>query len=262
MQFRLLKGCITANNKYFSKFHFVMKKFRLFVRDIIFPISVIIILGLVMTILLYYIVDRAIGYHILTESNSEKKLEGFVKIIGISISITGFASLIITIIQSRKSEKQTIQESTISLYKEFRSENFKLKRSRAWKVLTKWFDEVGYKESLLSYHLGNPEEVNQDFNEDINAIHGMLEFYMIISVYSENEESLKALNYFYYGWWRHFLYDYSICVESHRVINPIVSKYAKSYLYDVSYSSHLIKLDKLCGLSHIPKNTKIHNDGN
>ena len=239
-----------------------MRKTRILIRDVILPISLIVLLGLFMTIMLYFIVDRAVGYHLLNESNSEKKLEGFVKIIGVSISITGFASLIITIIQFRKHQKQTIQESTISLYKEFRGIEFKDTRARAWRAATKWYDEAEYKASLSEYGIGEKTVTNIEYDKDLKAIYSILEFYMIISVYNEGEEALKALNFFYYGWWRHFLYDFSLVMEESRSVNPLIHKLAKNYLVDVSYTSHLRKLDKLCGLSKIPITVKIHRNGN
>jgi Tfp pilus assembly protein PilV len=65
--------------------------------------------------------------------------------LGVAISVTGFVSIIITIIQSRQSIQQDIQQSSVDLFKELRSEKFIDARRRAWIVKEKWYGELGYK---------------------------------------------------------------------------------------------------------------------
>lgn len=203
-----------------------------------------------------------VGYDIFKEPDKDKRLDGLIKILGTSISITGFVSIIVTIIQSRKTIQKDLQQSTIDLFKEFRSEKFKNTRDRVWGLMNNWMQTEGFKQKFIDYNFKQDnKKVEEELDKDIKALYDMLEFYLILSVYEGNENVLKALRYFYYGWYRHFLYDIAKEIESNRQVNPLLSSYKTSYLSDLSYVSNLERLDRLCGLDKIPKNTIIHFDG-
>ncbi|RYE13480.1 MAG: hypothetical protein EOP45_21125 [Sphingobacteriaceae bacterium] len=103
--------------------------------------------------------------------------------------------------------------------------------------------------------------INENLDEDIKVVYQLLEFYLLVSVYEGNQNVLKALRYFYYGWWRHFLYDFAFEIESVTKTNEILKNGHTDYLQDISYIATLQRLDKLCGLENVPKDIVMHFDG-
>jgi|GEM_PF-7077815 len=203
-----------------------------------------------------------IDYDVLIEPDKEKKLDALIKIIGISISITGFLSIIVTIIQTKKSVQRDIQQTTLHLFKEFNNDLFRDKRSRGWEVMDKWYSEESYKQRFLEYNLGETiTSKDEELGKDIRAIYTILEFYLVVSVNGTNKDLLKAVRYFYYGWWRHFLYDIGAELEKLRKVDNELLRSESDYLKSISYIEHLNKLDKLCGLENIPTATKLHLNG-
>lgn len=92
-------------------------------------------------------------------------------------------------------------------------------------------------------------------------VYELLEFYLIASSLENHESILKSLRYFYYGWWRHFLYDVGGEIESRRGIHEDVKKNNSDYLDNISYVKNLERLDMLCGLENLPKDISIHANG-
>lgn len=231
-------------------------------QDLVYPFILIVLLGILFSIIIYFVTNTIIEYDVLVEPDKDKKLDALIKIIGISISITGFLSIIVTIIQTKKSVQRDIQQTTIHLFKEFNSDSFRDKRTRGWEVMEKWYSEDGYKKRFLEYNLGETITTkDEELGKDIRAIYTLLEFYLVVSVNGTNKDLLKAVRYFYYGWWRHFLYDIGEELENLRKVDNILLRRDNDYLKSISYIEHLNKLDKLCGLENIPTETKLHLNG-
>ncbi|WP_299436655.1 hypothetical protein, partial [uncultured Maribacter sp.] len=230
--------------------------------ELIYPFILIIILGILLSIAIYFFVDVFVEYDIFSEPNRDKRLDGTLKIIGTAISLTGFISIIVVIIYSKKSIQRDVQKGTIELFQEFNGERFKEIRTKAWVVKEKWENKKNYKSKFLEYNFGKGEKKeNKELTEEINVIYKLLEFYLIISTFEENKSILQSLRYFYYGWWRKFLYEIAAEIEDNRDINDIVKNGKSDYLDNISYVKNLERLDKICGLENIPKNIAIHNDG-
>lgn len=231
-------------------------------QDLVYPFILIVLLGALFSIIIYFATNTIIEYDVLVEPDKDKRLDALIKIIGISISITGFLSIIVTIIQTKKSVQRDIQQTTTHLFKEFNSDSFRDKRTRGWGVMEKWYSEKDYKKRFLEYNLGETVTTkDEELGKDIRAIYTLLEFYLVVSVNGSNDDLLKAVRYFYYGWWRHFLYDVGKELENTRKVNTTLLKRDSNYLKSISYIEHLNKLDKLCGLENIPTDIKIHLNG-
>ncbi|WP_406684341.1 hypothetical protein N1F78_01020 [Seonamhaeicola sp. MEBiC1930] len=239
-----------------------MKKFKEYFIDLIYPFVLIILLGILFSIIIYFFIDIFVGYDIFNEPIKEKRLDGTLKIIGTAISITGFISIIVAIIYSKKSIQRDIQKGTIELFQEFNDERFKEIRTKAWVVKEKWEKKKNYRKKFIDHNFHNPKQKkDEELEEEINVIYKLLEFYLVISTFEENKTILQSLRYFYYGWWRPFLYDISSEIESNRKINEIIKTSKSDYLDNISYTQSLERLDRICGLEKIPKNTIIHFDG-
>lgn len=238
-----------------------MNNYKRYVSGFLAPFFAIVLIGILLSYFLYYLINWVLGYDVLLEPSYEKRLDGLVKILGLSISITGFISIVITIIQSRESLQRDIRQSSVDLFKELRNESFINARRRAWLVKEKWYNDKEYKQKLIAYNFSNRGKNDiEEFNNDIRVVYQLLEFYLLVSVYEGNESNLKALRYFYYGWWRHFLYDFAIEIETNSRVNYSVD-YRTSYFKDISYIATLKRLDKLCSLEKIPHHTMLHFDG-
>lgn len=239
-----------------------MKRLKEYFQTFVYPFTLILLVGLLLTIAIYKCTHWAIGYDILNEVSYEKRLDGIVKILGVSISITGFVSIIVTIIQSRESIKRDIQKNSVDLFKELRNKEFIDARKKAWLVKEKWYNLDGYKQELITHNFtSNKASINTELDEEIQVVYRLLEFYLLVSIYEGNENVLKALRYFYYGWWRHFLYDFASEIENNTKTNNILRESEVEYLHNISYTATLKRLDKLCGLQKIPEETILHFDG-
>lgn len=239
-----------------------MSKIKSYFIELIYPFILIVLLGILFFIIIYWFVDIFVGYNIFNESDKVKRLDATIKILGTSISLTGFISIIVAIIYSKKSIQQDIQKGTIELFQEFNGERFKSIRGEAWKVKEKWYNEKNYRKRFLDYNLNIADrKTNKELDKDIGVIYELLEFYLIVSSYDGNQQILRSLRYFYYGWWRPFLYDIGGEIEKNRGINPILFQTKNEYIDNISYVKNLEKLDEICGLQKIAKDIEIHYDG-
>lgn len=227
------------------------------------PLFLAILLGsILLSIGVYFSMNYVIGFDILLENDYSKKLDSLCKIVGISISLIGFVSIIITINQSRKSIQRDVQQNSVELFKELRNQEFLSARRRAWKVKEKWYNEEGYRYNLIIYNFQKiSEQTNPELDQEIKDVYQLLEFYLLVSQYEGNPAVLKSLRYFYYGWWRPFLYDFAYQIENNSKVNEQIKNEQSSYFEDISYTNTLRRLDQLCGLSKFPENTIFHFDG-
>lgn len=241
-----------------------MKKVQQYLVDIILPFIVIFILCILLSVILYLVTNLSINYDFAIEPTGEKRLDGFIKITGTAISLTGFASIIITIIQSKKSISRELERTTIDLFKEFRNENFHNIRMKAWSVKLKWTDET-YRNDLLDFIFSktiNEGQQSKDFREDSKIIFDLFEFYSVLSLYEGNFEIFRKLKYFYYGYWRSFLYSFASEIDERRIesVNKII-QFDSDYLENILMKPCLQRLDRICGFETICQDTEFHLDG-
>lgn len=118
-----------------------MEKIKTYLKELIYPFTLIILLGVLFSIIIYFLLDFVIDYDILSETDKEKRLDASIKIIGTSISITGFISIIFAIVHSKKNIQREIQKGTIELFKEFNGERFRKVRQEAWVIKEKWYNK-------------------------------------------------------------------------------------------------------------------------
>lgn len=239
-----------------------MKKLKEYLVDLLLPFILMVLLGTFFTYAIHLVLVGLFQYNLFDLLDQEKRVDAFTKIIGVAISLTGFLSIILTIIQSRRNIQREIQKNTIDLFREFRSEKVKQARNRAWAVRDKWYNNETYKAEYLKFNFDNPDNVeNEQLSNDTNAIYDILEFYLIVSAYDGNKDVIKAFRYFYYGWWRPFLYEVATEIETHRKCNPLLNTYSPEYIDGVSFTKNLEKLDKMCGFQKIPRYIELHFDG-
>lgn len=232
------------------------------IKGLLYPLLTIFLSGILCTILLHYLVVSVIGYNLFEEPDAVKKLDALTKLLTISIAITGFLSIIFTIIHSRKNIQREIKKNSVDLFQIFRSEKIRNARSLGWRVKQKWTNDTSYKQEFLKFLFNNPDsEPNADLLKETDAIYDLLEFYHLVGNYEGDCEHLKSYRYFYYGWWRRFLYEMAYQIESHRKVNPLVHVHCPDYLDNISYTKDLQQVDKLCGLENIPIHEDIHLNG-
>jgi hypothetical protein len=121
---------------------------------------------------------------------------------------------------------------------------------------------IDYRQELMDYNFSDRYLVKSpELDVGIRSVYELLEFYLLISVYDDNKNNLQALRYYYYGWWRQFLYEFANEVEYRTKIDQGIDEHHPTYRKDISYTSSLERLDRLCGFENLPKNFKIHGDG-
>jgi hypothetical protein len=235
---------------------------KTYLRNFVYPFALIVLVGTFLTIILLFILYHGIGYNLFAEVDPDKRLDSFVKVLGVSISITGFVSIIVTIIQSRQTIQHDIKQRSVDLFRELRNEAFIDARATAWQAKEKWEKDKSYMTRLIDYNFsGRNDGKDETLNKEIKAIYQMMEFYLLVSVYDGNESNLKTLRYFYYGWWRNFLYAFGGEVEARTKTHECLSKPGITYLGDISYTRSFRRLDKIAGLDGIAEYTRLHDDG-
>lgn len=239
-----------------------MTRIKEYLKDLYRPVIVMTSLGLVITIIIHFLSIALFDYNVFLEKDGDKRLDGFLKILGVAISVTGFLSIILTIIESRKNIQREIQKNTVDLFREFRSEKLRKARNDGWEVKKKWFGQEDYKQKYLNHNFNNPTEIpNAELEIDTHAVYDLLEFYMVLSSSEITQDVLKTFRFFYYGWWRKFLYSIAEEIEKKRKMNLEVLKNSPAYVESLSFTNNLKKLDKLCGFEGIKPDEELHFDG-
>ncbi|GAB3754875.1 hypothetical protein [Spirosoma pomorum] len=81
----------------------------------------------------------------------------------------------------------------------------------------------------------------------MGAIYDLFSFYAILSQYEDCSETIKNCEYFYYGWWRKFLYEFAHDLREIRALSS--NRDLEEYRRTISYLPSLKKLDKIMGFS-------------
>ncbi|WP_339715471.1 hypothetical protein [uncultured Kriegella sp.] len=162
------------------------KKLRLYFLELIGPFILIVLLGILLSIVIYFFVNIFIDYDVFSEPINDKRLDSTLKIMGTAISLTGFISIIVAIIYSKKSIQRDIQKKTIELFREFNGERFKKIRSEAWIVKEKWENKKKYKEKLIEYNFAKSgKKEDKELADDTKVVYQLLEFYLVISTFEK-----------------------------------------------------------------------------
>lgn len=226
----------------------------------------------------FILVVFLIGYieqnQLITSNYKGIDVTNLLSIFSLAVSLTAFASIIFTLQQTRNDNQNELKQITIDLFKELRGAHFRDARDKAWQVKSKWDkNQKGYQKKLLIAMFTdktNSESGVEISKEQIQAIYDLIGFYSMLSLYEGNETHLKALNYFYYGWWRKFLYELALEKDSRRSTDLFIEDDLKNgkvkfdrdeYIKNISFVSSLKRLDGLCGFKNLPIDFEIHKSG-
>jgi hypothetical protein len=201
-----------------------------------------------------------------------RNVTDLIGIISLAISFTAFFSIIFSLQQTIHNRQNELKQITIDLFKELRGQHFREVRSNCWAVKSKWDKDAapdGYRSRMIQAMF--TEEDNVDItSEQIQAVYDLIGFYTILSLYRGNENDIRSLNYFYYGWWRKFLYELSEHKDPQRIkylfaheISPKTrfSLSRQTYIDNVTLKPVLKRLDTLCGFDNLPGDFEMHTSG-
>jgi hypothetical protein len=168
--------------------------------------------------------------------------------------------------QQKISDSNELQQTTIELFKEFRSDKLRFARDNAWEVKKKWdADTEGtYRKQYIKSMIKEQEfddgtiKIKKD---EFKGVYDLFAFYIMLGLYSNNETNIRNLNYFYYEWWRKFLCE--IAIEYDKLKKFDISndttlddktKFSKNdFLDNISLTRPLVKLDQICGFDSLEK---------
>ena len=159
-----------------------------------------------------------------------------------------------------------LQQVTINLFKEFRSEQMSKARSNAWVMKKQWYgiDEASRERfrkflvvAMVSENIVHEIGITIE-RQHLRAVNDMISFFTMLSLYSDNSENIKGLNYFYYPWWRGFLKELTYeCDQKTRACLNGDSKLSvegfdkEKYFAHLSHNGAFERLDIICGFDKL-----------
>lgn len=146
------------------------------------------------------------------------------------------------------------RQTTIQLFKEFRSQESRKKRRVASRVKRRWEkNKNNYQTLFIEAFISEKKNVSITKRE-IQSVYDLFAFYSMLSTYQTQSRIMPQLNYYYYAWWRKFLYEVAkkYDLEREKDINPLIAmnrgkKEVKAFLTNIKFTPKLEKLDKICG---------------
>lgn len=207
------------------------------------------------------------------DSNAfNNKLTDLISLLSLSATISAFTSIYFSINEAKNARSNELKQTTIDLFRELRSERFTKVTTHCWAIKTKWDkNESDYKSKLISSMFSEIENLESDIQitkEQIQAIWDLTGFFTILSLYNDNNDDIKKLNYFYYGWWRKFLYELAELRDDRRIRDTFsfedcrnINFNRNTYVDNVTLKPILQRLDKLCGFENIPESFEFHKSG-
>ncbi|MEJ7736122.1 MAG: hypothetical protein WKF97_14385 [Chitinophagaceae bacterium] len=163
------------------------------------------------------------------------------------------------------------RQTTIQLFKEFRTEELRKSRSKAWEVKANWNDNTKstYRQGFINSMIEETESCISGTpidKEQIQAVFDLLAFYTMLSTYKHEGKTIRHLNYFYYAWWRKFLVEVATMYDTEREKNfneEIITHKkkgfdSKCFLQSIKYVPKLKKLDNICGLTKLDNITSTY----
>lgn len=187
-------------------------------------------------------------------------LQGIVSTVLTAITLVVTTAIAITF--NRFQQKTQIQQITVDLFKEFRSQGMLDARNGASEMRKNWHIQVrDEKVALIN------EIVTEEYSSEVNrkygrAIYDLFAFYTMLIQYKGQAETLRSLRYFYYGWWRKFLYEYALLYDEVRIshvkaIDAGAFKRA-DFIEAISFTRTLRELAKLCGFQDLDSDFEIY----
>jgi len=162
-------------------------------------------------------------------------------------------------------DRLELQQLTIDLFKEFRSEKGLKTRHTASEMRKLWkgpdsekFLKVFVKHMVLEN--GFTYDGRKISEEQIHSVYDLFAFYNLLSLYPNNNENVRNLNFFYYGFWRSFLYAVAFAYDNERqkriFQNPNSPKeFRESFVNDIRFANNLRRLDMVCGFDILNDST-------
>ena len=196
--------------------------------------------------------------------SNKNNISELINILILAFSGSALFAILITVYYESKRRRNELQQITIELFKEWRSPVFREARLTAAKhVLKKWQDE-DFRDKFCKSFIAVEARKNLKIPEEhIQAVSDIIGFYSVLSLYRGNQEDIKNLSYFYYGWWRKLLYDIAhyrdvqregIVASSESLKKQGVLLNRKNYMNSIKLVPVLQRLDKLCEFSGVPAN--------
>lgn len=193
---------------------------------------------------------------------SEKYLSPLIELIAVVFSFTAIISILVAIMIEQRRRKSELQETTIKLFQEWRGQHLNKARIRASKNVLKRWDDIEFRNNFFDSMIAIENRKDLSISEeDIQAVSDIIGFYTVLSIYRGNEDDIRNLNYFYYGWWRKMLYDIAdfrdtrrdVALANKRKLNNLKVDFNRTeYLDNVKMYPMLQRLDKLCGFQNLP----------
>lgn len=171
--------------------------------------------------------------------------------------------------QQKIKDDEQLQQTTIELFKEWRSVSVLAARKKAWSVKRKWeankeFRPIFIEAMVMEEDYEGNSDAESVTEAEFRAIYDMFAFYNMLSLYSRNEKNIRNLNYFSYPWWRHFLYEVAIEYDKLKVNyifdeNNKNQKIYRRFKDNISFTYYLKRLDSICGFVGIdePENDEL-----
>jgi ABC-type multidrug transport system fused ATPase/permease subunit len=220
-------------------------------------VSVFLILFLGIYILISFI--NNIDWNYIKDQDNIDKL---INILVLAFSASAFFAILLTVYYESRRRRNELQQITIDLFKEWRSQAFREARLTASKHVLKQWHDVDFRDAFCKSFIA--VETRNNFKvpeEHIQAVSDIIGFYSILSLYRGNQEDIKNLSYFYYGWWRKLLYDVAFFRDNQRqnIVASTETLKANSvkldrdnYLNSIMLVPVLKRLDKLCEFTGVP----------
>lgn len=155
-----------------------------------------------------------------------------------------------------------MQQITIDLFKEWRSPAMREARLTASKHVQKNWSNPEFRDAFCKSFIA--VETSSSFKvveEHIQAVSDIIGFYSVLSLYRGNQDDIKNLSYFYYGWWRKLLYDVAAFrdIQRESIVESVdllkqkgIKLNRNEYMNSIKLIPVLHRLDKLCMLSGVP----------
>ena len=195
----------------------------------------------------------------------------------ISFGTLGITSLIAYFFGKYQNLEQN-RHSIFNLFREFSNDKNLKARNNAWKFKKIWneFSELGCREKIV---LAMIKEENMTLTgknakkvtiklKYIQGVYDLLSFYSMLRDYHTSTQNIQAVNYFYYGWWRKFLYEVVDLYDKMRLsnVNPNIDQIkefdSKKFKENITFKPKLRDLDKLCGFDKLQEDFEIYTENN
>ncbi len=221
----------------------------------------------VISFFILFLIITLIGIIFASEINlcffsKDENISDLINLLLLAITGSTLITILVSSVTENKRRKDSLQQITIDLFKEWRDKNLHRQRMIISKeIAPNWSDEK-FREEFCKSFLAIEKSNNFIISEEqIQAMSDIIGFYTKLSLYRGNEEDIKNLNYFYYPWYRKMFYDIAEYRDDSRqkVLNKnnFLTEKENKEIYDeilanLSLAPMLKRIDKLCDFENIP----------